>query len=84
MNPLILAIAGVMFILVLVLVAALLADERRLRVQDRVAGLQQTRSPLLEELALPFHQRVLGPMFQRFAARIGSMAPAEALENAQI
>ena len=52
--------------------------------QERIEGLQQPRSPLVEELALPFHKRVLGPMLERLARNIGSLAPAEALENARI
>jgi tight adherence protein C len=38
----------------------------------------------MDELALPFHKRVLAPMLAKLARRIGSLAPAEALENARI
>jgi tight adherence protein C len=84
LNPLVLLIAGVVFVMVLVVLAALMADERRLRVQERVKGLQRPRSPLAEELALPFHQRVLGPILGNMSRSIGALAPAEALDNARI
>lgn len=87
MNPLIWAIVALVFAGVLVVVLAIVADERRMRVQDRVGRIyeqqQGPRSPLVEELALPFHERVLLPMLERFINAIGAMAPAEALENAR-
>ena len=84
MNPLLLLIGGLVFAMVLVIVMAWLADERRLRVQERVQQLhQRPRSPLAEELALPFHERVLKPIAGRFISAIGAMAPAEAIENAR-
>jgi tight adherence protein C len=84
MNPLILVIVGLVFAMVLVIALAWLADERRLRVQERVDQLhQRPRSPLAEELALPFHERVIKPVLGRFINAIGAMAPAEALENAR-
>ena len=83
MNPLIILIAIMAFIAFFVVVSAVVADERRLRVQERVQELQQApRSPLVEELSLPFHQRVLTPIVERFTVFIGSLAPAEALETA--
>jgi len=82
-NPLLIVIAAVVFVLVLVLLTALMADERRLRVRDRVQGLQRPRSPLMDELALPFHRRVLAPVLQKALRTIGSLAPAEALESAR-
>lgn len=84
MNPLVIAIAAAVFVMVLVLVTALMADERRLRVRDRVHGLQRPRSPLMEELALPFHLRVLAPVLQKALRSIGTLAPAEAIENARV
>jgi tight adherence protein C len=85
LNPIIVLIAILAFIAVLVAVSAFVADERRLRVQERVQQLQQSpRSPLVEELALPFHQRVLVPIIERFTGFIGSLAPAEALETANL
>ncbi|MBD3292536.1 MAG: type II secretion system F family protein [Armatimonadia bacterium] len=84
MDPLILVIVGLVFAMVLVIALAWLADERRLRVQERVDQLhQRPRSPLAEELALPFHERVVKPVMGRFINAIGAMAPAEALENAR-
>jgi tight adherence protein C len=83
-DPLIILIVALVFAMVLLIVMAWLADERRLRVQERVSRLQQRpRSPLAEELALPFHERVLKPLLGRFINAIGAMAPAEALENAR-
>ena len=83
MNPIIVLIAILAFIAVLVAVSAFVADERRLRVQERVQQLHQSpRSPLVEELSLPFHQRVVLPIIERFTGFIGSMAPSEALETA--
>jgi len=49
-----------------------------------VHGLQRPRSPLMEELALPFHLRVLAPVLQKALRSIGTLAPAEAIENARI
>ena len=84
MNSVIMLIVGLVFVMVLVIAMAWLADERRLRIQERVERLHQTpRSPLAEELALPFHERVLKPLMARFINAIGAMAPAEALENAR-
>ncbi|MFW5866351.1 MAG: type II secretion system F family protein [Armatimonadota bacterium] len=84
MDPLILIIVALVFTMVLVVALAWLADERRLRVQERVEQLhQRPRSPLVEELSLPFHERVLKPIMGRFINAIGAMAPAEALENAR-
>ncbi len=84
MDPLIILIVALVFAMVLVIIMAWLADERRLRVQERVERLhQRPRSPLVEELALPFHERVVKPIAQRFINAIGAMAPAEALENAR-
>ncbi|NLO04286.1 MAG: type II secretion system F family protein [candidate division WS1 bacterium] len=84
MNPLILVIVGLVFTAVLVVGLAIMADERRLRVQERVQQLRQRpRSPIAEELALPFHERVLKPIAGRFINAIGAMAPAEALETAR-
>ncbi len=79
-------IVGLVFIGVLIVGMAIMADEHRLRVQERVNRVQQQgpRSPLVEELALPFHERVLFPIFQRLIGAIGAMAPAEALENARM
>jgi len=83
-DPLIILIVALVFAMVLVVINAWLADERRLRVQERVERLhQRPRSPLVEELALPFHERVLKPIAERFINAIGAMAPAEALENAR-
>jgi tight adherence protein C len=83
-DPLIILIVALVFAMVLLIVMAWLADERRLRVQERVSRLQQRpRSPLAEELALPFHERVLKPLLGNFINAIGAMAPAEALENAR-
>jgi len=85
LNPLIVLITALVFVAVLLVVSAVVADERRLRVQERVEQLQQRpRSPIAEELSLPFHQRVLSPIVERFTAFIGSMAPTEALESATI
>jgi len=84
MNTLIIVIVGLVFAMVLVVAVAIMADERRLRVAERVQRLhQRPRSPLAEELALPFHERVLKPMLGKFSNAIGAMAPAEALENAR-
>jgi len=84
MDPLIMVIVGLVFFMVLVIGLAWLADERRLRVQERVERLhQRPRSPLAEELALPFHERVIKPLLGRFINAIGAMAPSEALENAR-
>ncbi len=84
MFMLVVIIVGLVFAMVLVIGMALLADERRMRVMDRVERLHQVpRSPLAEELALPFHERVLKPVLGRFINAIGAMAPAEALENAR-
>lgn len=84
MDPLIFVIAALVFTMVLVAVMAWLADERRLRVQERVEQLhQRPRSPLVEELSLPFQERVIKPALGRFINAIGAMAPAEALENAR-
>ena len=84
MDPVIFAIVGLVFAMVLIIGIAWLADERRLRVQERVEELhQRPRSPLAEELALPFHERVVKPVMGRFINAIGAMAPAEALENAR-
>lgn len=84
MDPLILLIVALVFTMVLIIGLAWLADERRLRVQERVEQLhQRPRSPLAEELALPFHERVIKPIMGRFINAIGAMAPAEALENAR-
>jgi len=83
-DPLILVIVGLVFTMVMVIGLAWLADERRLRVQERVDELhRRPRSPLAEELALPFHERVVKPIMGRFINAIGAMAPAEALENAR-
>lgn len=85
MNPLIILIVAMVFVAVLLVVSAVIADERRLRVQERVQQLhQQPRSSLVEELSLPFHQRVLMPIVNSFTKFIGSMAPAEALETATL
>jgi len=85
LNPLIAVIAIAVFVMFFLLVTALVADERRMRVQDRISHLQQRpRSPLAEELALPFHRRVILPILQRLTNLIGAMAPAEALENARV
>lgn len=85
MNPIIVLIAVLAFIAVWVVVSAIVADERRFRVQERVQKLQQgPRSPLVEELSLPFHQRVVVPIIAAFTAFIGSLAPAEALETATV
>jgi tight adherence protein C len=84
MDPLIFVIAGLVFAMVLIIGLAWLADERRLRVQERVDELhQRPRSPLAEELAMPFHERVLAPIMGKFINAIGAMAPAEAIENAR-
>ncbi|MGD9497251.1 MAG: type II secretion system F family protein [Armatimonadota bacterium] len=84
MPVLIVLIVGLVFTMVLVIGLAVLADERRMRVLERVERLhQRPRSPLAEELALPFHERVLKPMLARFINAIGAMAPAEALESAR-
>jgi len=84
MDPLIFVIAGLVFTMVLLIGLAWLADERRMRFQERVEQLhQRPRSPLAEELALPFHDRVIKPAMGRFINAIGAMAPAEALENAR-
>lgn len=84
MSILIWIIVGLVFAMVLVVATAIIADERRLRVAERVQRLhQRPRSPLAEELALPFHERVLKPALARFVNAIGAMAPAEALENAR-
>lgn len=84
MDPMVLLIVGLVFAMVLIVALAWLADERRLRVQERVDQLhQRPRSPLAEELALPFHERVVKPVMGRFINAIGAMAPAEALENAR-
>ena len=83
MNPLIFLIAALVFVAVMLVVSAIVADERRLRVQERVQQLQdRPRSPIAEELSLPFHERVFTPIIERFTSLIGSMAPAEALETA--
>ena len=83
MNPIIILIAVLAFIAIFVVIAALVADERRLRVQERVEQLHQPpRSSLTEELALPFHQRILAPIVGNISAFIGSLAPAEALASA--
>ncbi len=85
MNPVIVLIAVLAFIAVWVVVSAIVADERRFRVQERVQKLQQRpRSPLVEELSLPFHQRVVVPIIAAFTGFIGSLAPAEALETATV
>lgn len=86
MTMLVWVIVGLVFIGVLIVGMAIMADERRLRVQERVNRVQQQgpRPPLVEELALPFHERVLIPIFQRLIGAIGAMAPAEALENARM
>jgi tight adherence protein C len=77
-------IVALVFAMVLLIGLAWLADERRLRVQERVDELhQRPRSPLAEELAMPFHERVIKPVMGRFINAIGAMAPAEALENAR-
>jgi tight adherence protein C len=85
MGMLIGLIALLVFIGVLVLLASLMADERRLRVQERVQQLQKRpRSPLAEELALPFHERILLPVLNRLLNSVGALAPREALENARV
>lgn len=82
MNPLIVVIVALVFAMVLVVALALMADERRLRVQERVERLhQRPRSPLAEELALPFYQRVVTPLIKKGINAVGAMAPAEALET---
>jgi len=84
MNTLIIVIVGLVFAMVLVVAVAIMADERRLRVAERVQRLhQRPRSPLAEELALPFHERVLKPLLGKCTNAIGAMAPAEALETAR-
>ncbi len=84
MDLLILVIVALVFVMVLVVLLAWLADERRLRVQERVERLhQRPRSPLAEELAQPFAQRVLRPVANRVVNAIGAMAPAEALETSR-
>ncbi|HCA48557.1 MAG TPA: hypothetical protein DEP45_14745 [Armatimonadetes bacterium] len=83
-DPIVILIVSLVFAMVLLIVMAWLADERRLRVQERVDRLQQRpRSPLAEELALPFNQRVIKPLVGRFINAIGAMAPAEAIEHAR-
>ncbi len=87
MDALIMLIVALVFAMVLVVVMALIADERRMRIDDRrrdLRGGREVRSPLAEELALPFHERVLMPLIARFVSAIGAMAPAEALENARV
>lgn len=85
MGMLIGLIALLVFIGVLVLLASLMADERRLRVQERVQQLQKrARSPLAEELAMPFHERILLPVLNRLLNSVGALAPREALENARV
>lgn len=84
MSLLMLLIVVLVFAMVLVVVLALIADERRMRIDDRRRELHQgPRSPLAEELALPFHERVLKPIFGRLINSVGALAPAEALENAR-
>ncbi len=84
MNTVIIVIVGLVFTMVLIVAVAIMADERRLRVAERVQRLhQRPRSPLAEELALPFHERVLKPLLGKFTNAIGAMAPAEALETAR-
>jgi len=85
LNPLIILIAILVFVAIFVMIAAVVADDRRLRVQERVQQLHQTpKSSLAEDLSLPFYQRVLMPIVDRFTVFIGSMAPAEALETATV
>jgi len=49
MNPLIGVVVGLVFVMVLVVTLALVADERRLRVLERKEQLyQRPRSPLAE------------------------------------
>ncbi len=84
MNALIAIVAGFVFVMVLVAVLAVVADERRLRVAERAEALyQQPRVPLAEELTLPFSERVVRPLFRRLINAIGALAPAEVLESAR-
>jgi len=88
MHLIIAAIALLVFIGLLILLTSLMADEHRIRVQERVQLLARTegppRSPLAEELALPFHKRVLLPILNRALNSIGTLAPGEALDSAQV
>lgn len=81
-------IAALVFIAVLVLLASLMADERRTRVEERIQVIasmeSRPRSPLAEELAKPFHQRLLLPALHRLLNSIGTLAPREALDKARI
>jgi len=87
MLLLIVAIALLVFIGLLVLLASLMADEHRVRIEERMQVLApvdvRPRSPLAEELTLPFHKRVLFPALNRALNSVGTLAPGEALESAQ-
>jgi len=85
-----LVIAGIsllVFIGLLVLLTSLMASEHRIRVEDRKQLLAEMetkqRSPLAEELALPFHSRVILPSLNRVLNSVGALAPGEALESAR-
>ena len=85
MTLLIGLIAGFVFLGVLLVVIALVADERRLRVQERVQLMHASpRSPLAEELALPFQERIILPIVRRVVNVAGALAPNEALELARV
>lgn len=84
MSLVMVIIAVLVFAMVLVVVMALIADERRMRIDDRRRNLHQgPQSPIAEELSLPFYQRVVEPVLGRMVTAVGAMAPAEALENAR-
>ncbi len=85
MNPLIILIVVLVFVAALVFVSALIADDRRLRVQERIENLHhKPRSPLVEELALPFAQRIIVPIIERISALVGGLAPGEAIDTARL
>jgi len=88
MGPLLAVIALLVFIGVLVLLASLMADEHRARIEERMRVLarmdMRPRSPLIEELSKPFHKRLLLPFLNRVLNSIGKLAPGEALESARV
>jgi len=82
MGLLIILIAILVFVGLLILLSSTMADERRIRVQQRLQVLhKRPRSPLAEQLATPFHERVLLPILNRFLNFVGALAPREALQN---
>ncbi len=88
MSLMIVLITILVFFGFFVLLASVMADERRIRVEERKEQLarmsRRLRVPLAEELAVPFYQRVLLPILNTCLNSVGTLAPSEALDNAHI